>query len=93
MTKMRLNGTQIINARLDRGLSQAQLAARIEVSIPTICRAERSGGIHPATAQALCVELNLDLAATRIPVEDQKPKNPDVPVDIPESATSEALLS
>jgi DNA-binding XRE family transcriptional regulator len=68
MTKMRLNGTAIVNARLDRAMSQSELADKVGVSIPTIWRAEKSGGIHPSTAQSICKVLKLNLPDIRITV-------------------------
>lgn len=71
---MRLDGAPLVNARLQRGLTQQDVAKLLEVSIPSVCRAENSARIRPSFGRRLVEFYGLDLSKLVIPVGAKKRK-------------------
>ncbi len=64
---MNLNGTLLKNARDRKGLLQTELAVAIEVSVPTIVRAEKGESISISTGRKLCEILEVNLEDAVVP--------------------------
>lgn len=69
---MKLNGTILRNARDRKGLTQAEVAVALEMSIVTVNSAENGKGIHPETGRKLCEFLGIELATTVVPREEHE---------------------
>jgi transcriptional regulator with XRE-family HTH domain len=69
---MKLDGTKLKNARLDKGWSQNEAAVAATVSEPTYIRAEQGLPIHPSTGRLITEALGVALADVRISVEDDE---------------------
>jgi transcriptional regulator with XRE-family HTH domain len=63
---MKLDETKLLNARLDKGLTQEAVAEKAGVSFATYNRAENGKGVHPPSALAIAKALGLDLADLRL---------------------------
>lgn len=63
---MKLDATKLMNARLDRGLTQEQVAEIAKVSFATYNRAENGKDLHPPSAKAIADALGLPLPEIRI---------------------------
>lgn len=59
---MKLQSRMMLDGRDRKGLTQAQLAEALKISIPTIVRAENGGEIWPSTGKLICEFLEIDLA-------------------------------
>jgi transcriptional regulator with XRE-family HTH domain len=66
---MKLNGSMVRDGRHRKGLTQQQLAEALEMSAPTIVRAENGGDIWPTTGKLICEFLQVDLAKAVVPEE------------------------
>lgn len=64
---MKLKSAMMKDARDRKGLTQEELSAHVDISVPTIVRAENEGDIHPSTGRVLCEFLGVDLAAAVLP--------------------------
>lgn len=66
---MQLDGTKLVNARLDKGWTQDQVAKAAGIALKTYNSAEHSGSIHPSTAVAIADALGLELSSIRVRIE------------------------
>ena len=62
---MRYDGQKIKDRRIEIDLTQAEVASRAKISIPTISRIENNhkGYVKPDTMEALAGALRIDVAA------------------------------
>jgi transcriptional regulator with XRE-family HTH domain len=67
---MKLDGTKLKEARLNKGLTQEQVAEKAAVSFATVNRAEHGRGVHPPSAKAIVDVLELKLPDVRISEEE-----------------------
>lgn len=71
MIIMKLNGNALRNARDRKGLTQAEVAEALGMSIATVNKAENDGDIHPGTGKRICELLNIALATAVVPREQE----------------------
>lgn len=72
---MKLDGTKLKNARLDKGWNQEEAAKAANISEPTYVRAEQGHPIHPSTGRCIAEALGIVLSDVRIPIEDGEEKS------------------
>lgn len=64
---MKLNGDMLKDARDRKGLTQAELADNLGISIPSIVRAEKGDEIWTSTGREICEFLGIPLEKAVIP--------------------------
>lgn len=62
---MKLDAAKLLNARLDKGWTQEQVATEASLSFATYNRAENGKDIHPPNAKAIADALGLNLPELR----------------------------
>lgn len=72
---MKLEAIKVLNARLDRGWSQAEAAQKAGLSPVTYNRAENGSDIHPSTGKQIAEALELNLADIRVQSVDTEDRN------------------
>ena len=61
MKYLKVKGKELLRLRLENGLTQKEMAAKVNTTHSTISRAEQSKiSINPKTALSLCKALNCD---------------------------------
>lgn len=58
---MKLNGDMLKDARDRKGMTQAEVASAMGISVPTLVRAEKGEEIWTSTGRELCEFLEIDL--------------------------------
>jgi DNA-binding XRE family transcriptional regulator len=72
---MKLKSAIMKDARDRKGLTQEELSAHVDISVPTIVRAENEGDINPSTGRTLCEFLGVNLAAAVLPRSTEEDGN------------------